>query len=95
LVAFATTTHLARFYSDLIGESEGAFKAYIEATRLQMSLATKLRLTPQSRTDPKTIGRHASPMERDWRLPWESQQEFEARVGNEITKDPRQAPARF
>src|SRR4051794_2412638 len=28
-----------------------------KATRLQVSLATRLRLTPQSRTDPKTLAR--------------------------------------
>jgi hypothetical protein len=39
-----------------------------KACRLQMALATKLRLTPQSRTDPKTLGR----MEvRRYPPPWE------------------------
>jgi hypothetical protein len=28
-----------------------------KATRMQATLATRLRLSPQARTDPKTIGR--------------------------------------
>ena len=36
-------------------EREGAFKLWEAAARLQISLATKLRITPQSRSDPKTI----------------------------------------
>ena len=38
-----------------------------KAARLQMALATKLRLTPQSRTDPKTQGR----MQPNGPKPWE------------------------
>jgi hypothetical protein len=29
-----------------------------KATRMQATLATRLRLSPQSRVDPKTVGRH-------------------------------------
>jgi len=36
--------------------------------RLQISLATKLRITPQSRYDPKTIARHQP---HDGPAPWE------------------------
>ena len=68
LTAFATATHLSRFYAELIGESEGAFKNWEAAVRLQISLATKLRITPQSRYDPKTIARHQP---HDGPAPWE------------------------
>jgi phage terminase small subunit len=67
LTAFATAT-LSRYYAGVIGEGEGAFKLWEAATRLQISLATKLRITPQSRSDPKTIGRH-EPLEGPF--PWE------------------------
>ena len=68
LTAFATATHLSRYYASQIGEGEGAFKLWEAAARLQISLATKLRITPQSRSDPKTIGRH-EPIEGPF--PWE------------------------
>lgn len=46
-----------------------------KACRLQMALATKLRLTPQSRTDPKTQGRMQPPngIKRPWEIggPWD------------------------
>ena len=58
LTAFATATHLSRFYADQIGETETAFKNWEAAVRLQISLASKLRITPQSRCDPKTIARN-------------------------------------
>jgi hypothetical protein len=37
-----------------------------KATRLQMSLATKLRLTAQSRTDTRTVGRQEPPGPHPW-----------------------------
>jgi hypothetical protein len=37
LTAFATATHLSRFYAERIGESEGAFKAWEAAARLHLS----------------------------------------------------------
>jgi hypothetical protein len=37
-----------------------------KATRLQMSLATKLRLTAQSRADPKTVGRQEPSGSNPW-----------------------------
>ena len=49
-------------------EREGAFKLWEAAARLQISLATKLRITPQSRSDPRTIGRHEPPR---GTFPWE------------------------
>ena len=68
ITAFATATHLSRFYADQIGETETAFKNWEAAVRLQISLATKLRITPQSRYDPKTIARNEPS---DGPAPWE------------------------
>jgi hypothetical protein len=45
LTAFATATHLSRFYAERIGENESVFKNWEAAARLQVSLATKLRAT--------------------------------------------------
>ena len=39
-----------------------------KATRMQATLATRLRLSPQSRVDPKTLGRHQPYL---GRKPWE------------------------
>ena len=39
-----------------------------KAVKLQAVLATRLRLAPQARTDPKTIARHAPSLEPK---PWE------------------------
>jgi len=36
LTAFATATHLSRFYAGRIGESHGALKAWEAAARLQI-----------------------------------------------------------
>jgi hypothetical protein len=67
LVSYCTATHLASVYAGRIGESDAALKWWVETTKLQISLATKLRLTPSSRTDPKTIGRQQEPFSgRPW-----------------------------
>jgi hypothetical protein len=70
LTAFATATHLSRFYATRIGESDGALKAWEAATRVQISLSTKLRLTPSTRLDPKTVHRHV-PVGDMGKAPWE------------------------
>ena len=74
LTAFATATHLSRFYAESIGESSDAFKNWEAAVRLQVSLATKLRIhAAVSRYDPKTIGRR-EPQDRP--PPWETGQKL-------------------
>jgi hypothetical protein len=62
LVSYATATHLASVYAGLIGENDAALKSWTECTKLQISLATKLRLTPSSRLDRKTVGREEEPL---------------------------------
>ena len=39
------------------GRDPGSIDAWERITRVMTNLATKLRLTPQARTDPKTVGR--------------------------------------
>jgi hypothetical protein len=68
LAGFCTATYLARFYADQIGEDPAAFKQYVEATKLQISLSTKLRLTPQARISAKAVGRQQL---REGPAPWE------------------------
>lgn len=47
-------------------------KLWMDAARTVISLATKLRLTPQSRYDPKAVGRLASRTPgSDFKPPWE------------------------
>src|SRR4029077_7509272 len=46
LTAFATATHLSRFYADQIGETETAFKNWEAAVRLQIYMDTQLRIPP-------------------------------------------------
>ena len=70
LTAFGTATHLSRFYAGRVGDSDGALKAWEAATRLQISLSTKLRLTPSTRLDPKTVHRHL-PVGDLGKAPWE------------------------
>jgi hypothetical protein len=41
------------------------------AVRVQASLATKLRLSPQSPLDPKTVARRMSGVQFSGRAPWE------------------------
>jgi hypothetical protein len=71
LISYATATNLARCYASNIGEDATALKAWTECTKLQISLATKLRLTPSSRTDPKTVGREQDFSSRVGLRPWD------------------------
>jgi phage terminase small subunit len=69
LVNYSVACHLVRFYFGLIGEDETAFRFWTEATKLMISMATKLRLTPSSRTQPITAARQESP---GVKPPWET-----------------------
>jgi phage terminase small subunit len=71
LVSYCTATHLARCYASDIGDDPTALKAWTECTKLQISLATKLRLTPSSRLDRKTVGREEQPL---GKRPWDPRQ---------------------
>jgi hypothetical protein len=66
LVSMVQATLLARS----AGRDPDKLAEFERAARLQAMLATKLRLTVQSRTDPKTIGRQQMPPVGP--LPWEA-----------------------
>jgi hypothetical protein len=52
----------------LVRDTKGDFATYEKAVRLQVLLSRSLRLTVQSRSDPKTVSRHA-PIQ--YPRPWE------------------------
>jgi phage terminase small subunit len=72
VASLAMATHMVKFYSSLIGEEDHptAFRAWSDAVKLQISLSTKLRLTPQSRYDARAANREAEPQQ-DASPPWE------------------------
>jgi hypothetical protein len=74
LSLYASALYLAAFYCERIGKEgqEGAHRLWIENSRVAMSYATKLRLTPQTRMDARAAQRKANlpdhgpaPWERD------------------------------
>lgn len=65
LVSFVQSTLLARDTARDPGKSA----VWEKAVRVQATLATRLRLAPQARTDPKTIARQAA--RRLGPAPWE------------------------
>ena len=69
LISFVQATLSARKLAGHVSHDE----AWHRAVRLQASLATKLRFTVQSRTDPKTIGRRLP--EHDGPQPWETEED--------------------
>ena len=83
LANFARATYLAGHYSRKVGELDGAFKSWCEATKIQMQLATKLRLTPQTRTDSRAADRSTDTS--DIPAPWEDRL-----LGGEARKNPNE-----
>jgi hypothetical protein len=57
LVSFIQSTLLSRQAIKDAAEDTTALAVWEKATRMQATLATRLRLAPQARTDPKTVGR--------------------------------------
>jgi phage terminase small subunit len=75
LALYCSALHLARHYCDRIGGEQDASgqcnKLFIENARLATSIATKLRLTPQTRFDSRAAERKASePVYSDDMAPW-------------------------
>jgi hypothetical protein len=76
LISFVQATLAAR----KAARDPGKAARWERSIRLQMSLATKLRLSPQSRIDPETIGRqqmYQGPLRKPWEpvkpVPWEDE----------------------
>jgi hypothetical protein len=57
LVSFIQSTLLSRRAASKLTKDPGMVRTWETATRMQATLATRLRLAPQARTDPKTIAR--------------------------------------
>jgi hypothetical protein len=59
IVAYVQAILLTRWAFKAMGEEAVAFQTWQQAARTMATLATKLRLCPHSRTDPKTVTRRA------------------------------------
>jgi phage terminase small subunit len=85
LALYCTSIHLARFYAGNIG-SEGDtghnHKQWVENARLSASLATKLRLTPQTRFDARAAERYSAVPSDDAPRPWDRRAHHESGMGN-------------
>lgn len=68
LVSYLQATLLSRQAIKDAAKDTGALATWEKATRMQATLATRLRLAPQSRTDPKTLARQQPQLVRP---PWE------------------------
>ena len=68
IVSFVQSTLLSRNALKSADKDAAALTTWERATRLQATLATRLRLAPQARLDPKTVGRFQP---RSGRVPWE------------------------
>ncbi|MEJ2377188.1 MAG: hypothetical protein P8Y71_17855 [Pseudolabrys sp.] len=60
--SFVRATLLSRESAPKDATDAEALANWEKATRLQAMLATRLRLTPQARTDPKTLARQQPPL---------------------------------
>jgi hypothetical protein len=57
LVSYVQATLLARRAATALAKDISMIAIWEKATRMQATLATRLRLAPQARSDPKTIAR--------------------------------------
>jgi hypothetical protein len=69
LVSYVQATLLSRQAIKDVAKDAAAMALWEKAVRVQAMLATRLRLSPQARTDPKTIGRQMP--QRTGPPPWE------------------------
>jgi phage terminase small subunit len=60
LVSYCQATLVSRRAAASLAETSDMIVVWERATRMQATLATRLRLAPQSRLDPKTVGRRAA-----------------------------------
>jgi phage terminase small subunit len=74
LAMYASAVHLARFYCDRIGSERddgSCHRLWIENAKLALSIATKLRLSPQTRYDARAAQRKQDEPN-DITPPWEA-----------------------
>jgi hypothetical protein len=67
LVSYVQATVLSRQAIATAATQPASLALWEKATRMQATLATRLRLSPQARLDPKTVGRQELPLARP---PW-------------------------
>jgi hypothetical protein len=60
IVSYVQATLVSRRAASLLEEDASYITIWEKATRMQATLATRLRLAPQARSDPKTISRRAA-----------------------------------
>jgi hypothetical protein len=68
VTSYIQATLMSRRAAAGMVDDPGLIGAFEKGVKLQAVLATRLRLAPQARTDPKTITRHAPSLEPK---PWE------------------------
>jgi len=68
LANYVSATLLSRFAVKKAAKDPAMLALWEKATRIQASLATRLRLSPQARLDPKTVGRQPPTV---LRKPWQ------------------------
>jgi hypothetical protein len=68
VVSYVQATLLSRQAVKTAAEKPAMLALWEKSTRMQATLATRLRLSPQSRLDPKTVGRERPSL---YRRPWE------------------------
>ena len=69
LTSYVQATLLSRHAAKDASSDSGALTTWEKATRMQATLATRLRLAPQARMDPKSVTRNAP---KPWlRRPWD------------------------
>lgn len=68
LISFVQATLLSRQAIKKAANDATALATWEKATRMQATLATRLRLSPQARLDPKTVARQQP---RPYPPPWE------------------------
>jgi hypothetical protein len=69
LASYVQSILLARGAIKKAATDPAALATWEKATRMQATLATRLRLAPQARCDPKTVGRHRPDT---YPRPWET-----------------------
>jgi hypothetical protein len=74
LISFVQSTLLSRRAAAKMTKDAGMVKTWETATRMQATLATRLRLAPQARTDPLTIARQQAAYH-SGRKPWDREED--------------------
>jgi hypothetical protein len=76
LVSIVQATLLSRYAASKMMKDPSWVKTWETATRMQATLATRLRLAPQARMDPKTLARQ-QPAYHPGPNPWDEKDEKE------------------